>query len=392
MAIDLEPVGLVPTSCVPGDEVPVLVGAKNWGKWDYMMKTFVVGVSEKYWDLITGVWQEPKLLSVADAQALIPEYQKEVDLLIQDFEFAAMLARLGNTTRETATGDMQSSILKDIVVTVDTVQRNRMRERNRWHLINNQCQYWIIRKLGHSMLGYCHDLTLAAEVYAKLKKTCESIHQQSKANALHSMVRWTYRGTKPIESVQKWKQKQQEYEDQIKPSQYLNASTISNMFLGAIGDAPGITPWLNTYNMDPKRSHEENLEDLYDSFVAAETHRLSSSSKLQAAANGGGDDLPAGKTNSGVKSGDSSKPNQKDRSHKPLCSHCKHHGHSWEDCYHNPINKDKPRKPGKGYKGKKPSNSDPDLKRQPNSPIFKAPDDNDDIMLAANGSTLIWID
>ena len=245
---DLQLMELVHIGYIAGDEVPLLIGTKNWRKWVHMLSASIIGESDNHWKLIIGERKEPKTLSIDEAQTLLPEFQKGINLQAKEDVMA---------------------------VTAEDVQRYRLIQQTEWRLANNQCFKWIVKKLGPNMMRYSYGVHLAPELYAKLKNICESNNQQSRANALGALMNFEYRGVRPVEFLLNWKLSLQEYEDMMDAGEGLGAATIINMFLCSVGRVPGTTPWLLSYNLDLKKTSEQNLEDLYDSFSAAEVRRLS---------------------------------------------------------------------------------------------------------------------
>ena len=268
MSLLFDTVHFVSDAVMPHEEIPPLTGSKNWRKWDREMKAFVIGKSRHYWYLITGTWEKPEDLTDDEAKALVSEYTAEIQLSAQ----RAMLLRAvrsGPTTRPATTAAMK--------IDFQGVRFLRKEEQSDWSRVNDQCFYWIYTKLAPHMKIYANETESAAELYAKLKQTCEVFSQQDKIEAFEAWVQWAYRGTKPTEFVCNWKLKKENFESMIKSNEHISPSVCCIMFMSAVTRAQVASVF--TYNMDPAKTGLRNLEALYDAFIAAESRRLEFSGK-----------------------------------------------------------------------------------------------------------------
>ena len=257
------------------DFVPTLVGSKNWGSWNRSMKIYVLAMSERYWDLITGEWARPAPLSDEAATALIPTYEEEIHQEARLLDMPPLRRNTGSTTRETANLVRDIAEAREFGITAKFIQNIRRRDQEDWDHISNQCVLWISMKLARNMEQYLNHEETAAQLYAKLKEIGETTSLQEKVVALRAWSNWTYRGYKPFEFAMDWRRKRQEYEDMVPPERHAPPGFCCLMFLGAVSSVPGTALWLNSYcKLDPEKTDSENLEDLIVSFIHSENGRL----------------------------------------------------------------------------------------------------------------------
>jgi hypothetical protein len=174
----------------------------------------------------------------------------------------------------------------------------------------------------------------AFQVYSALKKVCESTTHQAKSDKLRQFLSYTYGGLHPVEFGLKWQRLKEDClavfdkESHPPPEQQLF------IFINAVCAHGPVNLWLRRYTVDKTQTHEKNLEDIFQLFIGSENCRLANIPGQQHAANAAY--APKGKNG------------KKTDSDKPWCEHHERHGHSYDEYYNNPANKDKPR----GKKGK----------------------------------------
>lgn len=315
------------------DAVATLRGPTNWRRWEKSLQIHVESYSSENWKLIVGEWTRPKALTDADAEALRKEYQTKVDRITTEINAANIMDIADGQLTQSIAATTAAPDLAPVKVTVELVL-DRAAEQEKWDAINNRCISWIHNTVASNMQVYVSPEMTAFAIYSALKKVCVSTTHQAKSDKLRQFLTYAYGGSHPFEFVTKWHQLKEDYLAVFDKESHPPPELQLFIFMNAICAHGPVNLWLNTYTVDKTQTHEKNLEDIFQLFIGSETRRLANNPAQQPAANS----AEAYKGKKGKKAG----------SNKPWCEHHKRHGHSYDKCYNNPANKDKPRGKGKG--------------------------------------------